>query len=130
MKILIVDDDPRIREALVTGLQLQWQDAEVIEATDGEDGVRQFFDANPDIVLLDITMPRMSGFEVLKEIRLVSEVPVILLTARGEEMDQVRGLELGADDYLIKPIKHAALMARMRAVLRRAELPPPAELAI
>jgi ParB/RepB/Spo0J family partition protein len=127
MKILIVDDDPRIREALVTGLQLQWQDAEVIEATDGEDGVRQFFDANPEIVLLDVTMPRMSGFEVLKEIRLVSEVPVILLTARGEEMDQVRGLELGADDYLIKPIKHAALMARMRAVLRRAELPPPAE---
>ncbi len=127
MKILIVDDDPRIREALVTGLQLQWQDAAVIEATDGEDGVRQFFNANPDIVLLDITMPRMSGFEVLKELRLVSEVPVILLTARGEEMDQVRGLELGADDYLIKPIKHAALMARMRAVLRRAELPPPAE---
>jgi ParB/RepB/Spo0J family partition protein len=127
MKILIVDDDPRIREALVTGLQLQWEDAEVIEAADGELGLRQFFDANPDIVLLDITMPRMSGFEVLKEIRLVSDVPVILLTARGEEMDQVRGLELGADDYLVKPIKHAALMARIRAVLRRAELPPPTQ---
>ena len=125
MKILIVDDDPRIREALVTGLQLQWQDAEVLEAADGEAGLHQFFEANPDIVLLDITMPRMSGFEVLKEIRLVSEVPVILLTARGEEMDQVRGLELGADDYLTKPIKHAALMARIKAVLRRAELPPP-----
>jgi ParB/RepB/Spo0J family partition protein len=127
MKILIVDDDPRIREALVTGLQLQWQDADVIEAADGETGLRQFFDTNPDIVLLDITMPRMSGFEVLKEIRLVSEAPVILLTARGEEMDQVRGLELGADDYLVKPVKHAALMARIRAVLRRAELPPPVQ---
>jgi two-component system KDP operon response regulator KdpE len=127
MKILIVDDDPRIREALVTGLQLQWQDAEVLEAADGEAGLRHFFDANPDVVLLDITMPRMSGFEVLKEIRLLSEVPVILLTARGEEMDQVRGLELGADDYLLKPIKHAALMARIKAVLRRAELPPPTQ---
>jgi ParB/RepB/Spo0J family partition protein len=125
MKILIVDDDPRIREALVTGLQLQWQDAQLFEAEHGEAGLRQFYETNPDLVLLDITMPRMSGFEVLKEIRLVSDVPVLLLTARGEEMDQVRGLELGADDYLVKPIKHAALMARIRAVLRRAELPPP-----
>ena len=127
MKFLIVDDDPRIREALVIGLQLQWQDAETVEAADGEQAVSQFFDTNPDVVLLDITMPRKSGFEVLKEIRLVSEVPVILLTARGEEMDQVRGLEQGADDYLVKPIKHAALMARIRAVLRRAELPPPTQ---
>ncbi len=125
MKFLIADDDPRIREALVTGLQLQWQDAETYEAADGEAAVTQFFECNPDVVLLDITMPRMSGFEVLKQIRLVSEVPVILLTARGEEMDQVRGLEQGADDYLVKPIKYAALMARIRSVLRRAELPPP-----
>jgi two-component system KDP operon response regulator KdpE len=125
VKILIVDDDPRIREALVTGLQLQWQDAQVLEAADGEAGLEQFSNADPDIVPLDITMLRMSGFEVLKQIRLVSDVPVILLTARGEEMDQVRGLELGVDDYLVKPIKHAALMARIKAVLRRAELPPP-----
>jgi YesN/AraC family two-component response regulator len=66
MKFLIVDDDPRIREALVTGLQLQWQDAETVEAADGEQAVKQFFESNPDVVLLDITMPRMSGFEVLK----------------------------------------------------------------
>ena len=127
MKFLIADDDPRIREALVTGLQLQWQDAETVEAADGEAALSQFFESNPDVVLLDITMPRMSGFEVLKEIRLVSEVPVILLTARGEEMDQVRGLEQGADDYLVKPIKYAALTARIRAVFRRAELPPPTQ---
>jgi ParB/RepB/Spo0J family partition protein len=127
MKILIVDDDPRIREALVTGLQLQWQDAELSEADNGEAGLRAFFETNPDLVLLDITMPRMSGFEVLKEIRLTSDVPVILLTARGEEMDQVHGLELGADDYLVKPIKHAALVARIRALLRRAELPAPVQ---
>jgi ParB/RepB/Spo0J family partition protein len=126
MKILIVDDDPRIREALVTGLQLQWPGAELFEAADGDAGLRQFFDTNPDLVLLDVTMPRMSGFEVLKEIRRASQAPVILLTARGEEMDQVRGLELGADDYLVKPIKHAALMARVRVLLRRIEHPPPA----
>lgn len=127
MKMLVIDDDARIREALATGLQLHWQDAEVIEAGDGEAGLQMFFNDNPDVVLLDITMPRMSGFEVLKEIRRVSEVPVILLTARGEEMDQVHGLELGADDYLVKPIKHAALLARIRAVIRRAELMPPVE---
>jgi two-component system, OmpR family, KDP operon response regulator KdpE len=129
MKFLIVDDDPRLREALVAGLQLQWEDAEVLEAADGEAGLRLAFDATPDVVLLDVTMPRMSGFEALKEIRRVSDVPVILLTARGEEMDQVRGLELGADDYLIKPVKHAALMARIKAVLRRSELPMPSEAA-
>jgi ParB/RepB/Spo0J family partition protein len=125
VKILAIDDDASIREALTIGLQLQWQDAEVLEAADGEAGLQQFFDHNPDIVLLDVTMPRMSGFEVLKEIRRVSEAPVILLTARGEEMDQVHGLELGADDYLVKPVKHAALVARIKSALRRAEMPQP-----
>ena len=75
--------------------------------------------------MLDVAMPRKNGFEVLREIRRVSDVPVIMLTARGEEMDQVRGLELGADDYVVKPFSHLALLARIKAVLRRAELPPP-----
>ena len=78
-------------------------------------------------MLLDVTMPRMNGFEVLKAIRRVSDVPVIMLTARGEDVDQVRGLELGADDYVAKPFSHLALMARIKAVLRRAELPPPVQ---
>jgi two-component system KDP operon response regulator KdpE len=125
MKILLVDDDPQLREALTVGLQLQWQDAEVLEAADGEAGVRQFFDHDPDIVLLDVAMPYKNGFEVLRDIRRVSDVPVILLTGRGEELDQVRGLELGADDYVVKPFSHLALLARFKAVLRRAELPPP-----
>src|SRR5690349_23552639 len=72
-------------------------------------------------------MPRMSGFDVLKAIRRVSATPVIMLTARGEDVDQVRGLELGADDYVSKPFSHLALMARIKAVLRRAEMPPPVE---
>jgi two-component system KDP operon response regulator KdpE len=127
MKILVVDDDPRLREALEVGLQLQWQDAQVLVATDGEAGLEQFFQEEPDVVLLDVSMPRMNGFDVLREIRRVSDVPVIMLTARGEDVDQVRGLELGADDYVPKPFSHLALMARIKAVIRRAEMPPPVE---
>jgi DNA-binding response OmpR family regulator len=127
MKVLVIDDDPRLRDSLAVGIQLQWQDAEVITAEDGEAAIEHFFNDEPDIVLLDVTMPRMNGFEVLQTIRRVSDVPVIMLTASGEDIDQVRGLELGADDYVAKPFSHLALMARMRAVLRRAELPPPVQ---
>jgi len=127
MKVLVVDDDQRLREALEVGVQLQWQDAQVLTASDGEAGLERFFNEEPDVVLLDVTMPRMNGFEVLKAIRQVSDVPVIMLTARGEDVDQVRGLELGADDYVAKPFSHLALMARIKAALRRAELPPPVQ---
>jgi len=125
MKLLVVDDDPRLRDALTVGVQLQWQDAQVVAAADGESGLDSFYEETPDVVLLDVSMPRMNGFEVLKEIRRVSDTPVIMLTARGEDVDQVRGLELGADDYVAKPFSHLALMARIKAVLRRAEMPPP-----
>ena len=127
MKVLVIDDDQRIRDALEIGVQLQWQDAKVLTAADGETGLDLFFNEEPDIVLLDVTMPRMNGFEVLKAIRQVSDVPVIMLTARDEDVDQVRGLELGADDYIGKPFSHLALMARIKAVLRRAELPAPVQ---
>ncbi len=125
MKVLVIDDDPRLREALEVGIQLQWQDAQVLTAPDGETGLAQFFSEEPDVVLLDVLMPGVNGFEVLEAIRRVSDVPVIMLTARDEDVDQVRGLELGADDYIGKPFSHLTLMARIRAVLRRAELPPP-----
>lgn len=127
MKVLVIDDDPHVRDALEVGIQLQWQDAQVICAENGEAGIDRFFNEEPDIVLIDVTMPRMNGYEVLQTIRRVSEVPVIMLTGRTEDVDQVRGLELGADDYVTKPFSHLALMARMRAVLRRAELPPPVQ---
>jgi two-component system KDP operon response regulator KdpE len=126
MKILVVDDDQPILEAVTVGLQLQWQDSTVIAATDGEAGVEAFFEHTPDVVVLDVAMPKKNGFEVLQEIRRVSDVPIIMLTARGEDIDQVRGLELGADDYVVKPFSHLALLARIKAVLRRAEMPPPA----
>src|SRR6202158_934814 len=127
MKVLVVVADKRIRDALEIGVQLQCQDAKVLTAADGETGLDLFFNEEPDIVLLDVTMPRMNGFEVLKAIRQVSDVPVIILTARDEDVDQVRGLELGADDYVGKPFSHLALMARIKAALRRAELPAPVQ---
>jgi two-component system KDP operon response regulator KdpE len=127
MKVLVVDDDLRLREALELGIQLQWQEAQVVAACDGQQGLERFLEDEPDVVLLDITMPRMNGYEVLQRIRRVSEVPVIMLSARGEDIDQARGLEMGADDYVSKPFSHAALMARIKAVLRRAELPLPVQ---
>jgi DNA-binding response OmpR family regulator len=125
MKILIVDGDARVRDALTVGLQLLWQDCDVLTAADGEAGEQAFFDHVPDVVLLDVALPDLSGYDVLRAIRRVSDVPVLILSARGEETDQVKGLELGADDYLVKPVGQLVLLARIKAVLRRAELPPP-----
>lgn len=125
MKLLVVDDDPQILDALSVGFQFQWQGTTVITASNGDTAIQAFFEYLPDVVVLDVAMPRKNGYEVLKEIRRVSDVPVIMLTARGDEMDQVRGLELGADDYVIKPFSHLALLARIKAVLRRTEMPPP-----
>src|SRR5215216_7581818 len=125
MKILIVDDDHDLLEALGLGLQLQWQGIEVITATDGEAALGLFFDELPDVVLLDVGLPLLDGFEVLRRIRAVSDTPVLMLTARGAEMDKVRGLEIGADDYITKPFSPLELLARIKAVLRRSELPPP-----
>jgi DNA-binding response OmpR family regulator len=125
LKFLIVDDDKAIVEAVTIGLQFQWQDAEVYSAPDGEKGLDVFFDKSPDVTLLDVNMPNMNGFEVLQRIRELSDAPVLMLTARGDEMSKVRGLELGADDYLVKPFSHLELFARIKAVLRRSELPSP-----
>jgi DNA-binding response OmpR family regulator len=125
MKFLIIDDDKGIVEAVTIGLQFQWQDAETHAASDGEEGLEKFFDISPDVTLLDINMPRMSGFEVLQRIRELSDAPVLMLTARGDEMSKVKGLEMGADDYLVKPFSHLELFARIKAILRRAEMPAP-----
>jgi DNA-binding response OmpR family regulator len=125
MKILVVDDDPHMREALTISLELHWDDATILAAKDGEEGLRLFAEHDPDVVLLDVSMPGKDGFLVLREIRQRSDVPVLMLTARGDETAQVRGLEFGADDYVVKPFSHLALLARIKAVLRRAALPPP-----
>jgi two-component system KDP operon response regulator KdpE len=129
MKILIVDDDHDLLEALGLGLQLQWPGIDVVTASDGESALDRFFNDLPDVVLLDVGLPRLDGFEVLRRIRQVSDTPVLMLTARGEELDKVRGLEIGADDYVTKPFSPLELLARIKAVLRRTDLPPPARAA-
>jgi two-component system, OmpR family, KDP operon response regulator KdpE len=125
MKILVVDDDPDVIEAIALSFGLQWPDARIIQAKDGRTAVADVGRYSPDVVLLDIALPDVDGFEVLRRVRERSDVPVLMISARGEEMDKVRGLELGADDYITKPFGYLELSARIRAVLRRAQALPP-----
>jgi two-component system KDP operon response regulator KdpE len=117
--ILVVDDEERM--ARFIRLNLEHDGFQVIEAYRGMKAIDLMRTEMPDLILLDVMMPDMSGFEVLKIIREVSNVPVIMLTAKGEEDDRVRGLELGADDYITKPFSPRELVSRVRAVLRRTE---------
>jgi two-component system KDP operon response regulator KdpE len=125
MKVLVVDDDLQVADAVAVAVQFHWQDVTVVTAHSGDEGLERFYEQDPDVVVLDVSMPGKSGFEVLQEIRRVSDAPVLLLTARGNDTDQVRGLELGADDYVVKPFNHLTLLARIKAVVRRAKFPTP-----
>jgi two-component system response regulator VicR len=106
---------------------LRWPDAQVISRERGWDGVKAVETESPDIVILDINLPDITGFEVLENIRRFSDVPVIILTVREDEVDELRGLEMGADDYIIKPFRPANLLTRMQAVLRRTGVRQPEE---
>ena len=125
MKILIVDDDSDVVEAISLSFGLQWPDARIVEANNGRAAISAIPKEAPDVVLLDIALPDIDGFEVLKRIRERSDVPVLMISARGDEIDKVRGLELGADDYVTKPFGYLELSARIKAVLRRAQALPP-----
>jgi len=116
-RILIVDDEPRIREVVANYLRRDGYQVET--AVDGETARRGLTEFKPDLVVLDLMLPAVSGFEVLNDIRREGDLPVILLTARAEESDRVAGLELGADDYVVKPFSPRELVARVRTVLRR-----------
>lgn len=120
-RILIVDDEPRYLRLLEANLRTEGY--EVATAQDGVQAVDIFSSQPIDLILLDIMMPRMDGFSTCQRIREYSNVPIIMLTAKGEEQDRVRGLDLGADDYLVKPFSATELLARVRAVLRRSQLP-------
>ena len=126
MKILVVDDEPDVVESVRLGFMLQWRDVDVLGAGEGETALDIVEREHPDIVLLDIGLPGIDGYEVLRQVRAFSDVPVVMLTARDDAMDKVKGLELGADDYVTKPFNHLELMARVRAVLRRHDMPAPA----
>ncbi|MFI3226550.1 MAG: response regulator transcription factor [Clostridia bacterium] len=117
MKILIVEDDANIRELLQ--LYLQREGYETILAENGILGMSAFKREKPDMVLLDVMMPIMDGWQVCREIRTTSQVPIIMLTAKGEVFDKVTGLELGADDYIVKPLDMREVVARIRAIFRR-----------
>jgi two-component system KDP operon response regulator KdpE len=125
MRILVVDDEPDVVESVRLGFTLQWREVEVVGAATGEAALDIVERQAPDIVLLDVGLPDKDGFAVLSELRAFSDVPVVMLTARDDAMDKVKGLELGADDYVTKPFNHLELMARVRAVLRRLEMPAP-----
>jgi two-component system, OmpR family, KDP operon response regulator KdpE len=125
MKILVIDDAPEVVESVRLGFTLQWREVDVLGAEAGEAGLDLLEREAPDLVLLDVGLPDIDGFQVLERIRLFSDVPVILLTARDDTMDKVKGLELGADDYITKPFNHLELLARVRALLRRLEMPAP-----
>ncbi len=121
-KILVVDDEKNIVDILVFNLKKEGY--EVITAYDGQKGLELAFSENPELILLDIMMPKLDGFEVCKKIREKMQTPIIMLTARAEEIDTVLGFELGADDYVTKPFSVRELMARVKANLRKRETGP------
>jgi two-component system KDP operon response regulator KdpE len=125
MKILVIDDAPEVVESVRLGFLLQWREVEVLGAPDGEMALDLVERETPDLVLLDIGLPDLDGYQVLEQIRAFSDVPVVMLTARDDTMDKVKGLELGADDYITKPFNHLELLARVKAVLRRLDMPAP-----
>lgn len=123
MKILIIEDDIQTIEIVRLAFKLGWPDLLLIEADSGESGLEMAEIEKPDVIILDIGLPDINGYEVLRQIRLFSEVPVIVLTVRSEEVDIVKALSLGADDYLVKPFRQMELLARIKAISRRLHTP-------
>jgi DNA-binding response OmpR family regulator len=121
-RVLVVDDEPDIRRLL--GELLRRAGHDVVEAENGRAGLRAFHASPPDLVLLDVSMPELDGWQTLERIRDLSDVPVMMLTARGDELERVRGLQAGADDYVVKPFGRQELLARVQAILRRSAARP------
>ena len=122
--ILIVDDELRMRRVIVDYLQIKGY--QMLEAADGIEALHIFDTQHPDLILLDVMMPRMDGWEVCRQIRKKSRVPIIMLTARGQEEDELQGFSLGVDEYIAKPFSLKILLARIEAILRRGSVPPAA----
>lgn len=124
MKVLIIEDDKNIIAAVGAAFEFRWPGTALPEARSGKTGIAMARCEHPDIIILDLNLPDISGFDVLKKIRQFSTVPVIILTVRAEDEDMMRGLELGADDYIVKPFNYLTLLARVKAVLRRGKMIP------
>lgn len=124
MKVLCIDDEPDILEVLGLSLKMRWPDVEVLKAEDGPTALALFERESPDLLVVDLGLPGMDGYEVIRRVRLYSDVPIIILSVRDQEQDIVKGLELGADDYVTKPFGHLQLLARIQALTRRASYRP------
>ena len=119
MQILIIEDSPVIVETISLALEIRWPDVKISVTSTGEQGIGMTETESPDVIILDLGLPDISGFDVLKRIRLFSNIPIIILTARQDETDIVKGLEWGADDYMTKPFKQLELLARVQGAIRR-----------
>ena len=119
IKVLIIEDNQEVVEAVSLALQIRWPKAVVLSTERGEKGIELVEKEQPNIVILDLGLPDINGFDVLKDIRNFSSVPIIILTVRGEEVDIVKGLEFGADEYVVKPFRQMELLSRIHALIRR-----------
>lgn len=119
MNVLVVEDSPEVVEAISLCFELRWPGSSILQTAEGEEALELTQRELPDVVILDLVLPGIDGFEVLREIRKQSNIPILILSVKGEEMDKVKGLELGADDYIVKPFSPAELLSRVKAVLRR-----------
>ncbi len=119
MKVLVIEDDKEIVDAISLAFQIRWPEAKVVSTRLGQKGVELVESESPDIVILDLGLPDINGFEVLRQMRRFSSVPTIILTVRSDEADVVKGLEWGADDYITKPFRQLELLARVKSLIRR-----------
>ena len=124
MKVLVIDDAPDLAEVVSLCFEMRWPNSTVLSAETAEEGIRQAQATNPDVIILDIGLPDRDGFQVCREIRSFSEVPIIMLTVRSDDQDIVKGLEWGADDYITKPFSYIQFLARVQAVIRRGQALP------
>ncbi len=123
MKVVIIEDQGEIVEAVSMCFELRWPDVTVLSTGEGNKGLELIEAESPDVVILDLGLPDIDGFELLRQVRQFSDMPIIIVTVRNQKMDIVKGLELGADDYITKPFDHIEFLARVKAVLRRTSMP-------
>lgn len=122
MNILIIEDAASVVETISLALEMSWPDARIVSTALGEQGVEMVETESPDVVILDLGLPDISGFDVIREVRIFSKVPILILTVRSDEPDIIKALGLGADEYVIKPFKQLELVARLKALVRRSSL--------
>lgn len=123
MKLLIIEDSTEIVDIVAQTIDLRWPEASLLSTVLGQTGIELAEKEHPDLIILDLGLPDINGFEVLRRIRRFSDVPVVILTVRGDEVDKIRGLELGADDYIVKPFSTGEFLARLKAALRHRQTP-------